>query len=76
MFPSFHAASLILKEGGKMKSETNPKREMEINARLNEKTTYHFENRSFIVEPIFKDESPDTLGSVLLRLMKSESEKA
>ena len=24
---------------------------------------------------VFKEESPDTLGSVLLRLMKSESEK-
>ena len=42
---------------------------------LNEKTTYHIGNRSFVVEPVFKKESPDTLGSVLLRLMKSESEK-
>ena len=42
---------------------------------LNEKTTYRFGNRSFVVESVFKEESPDTLGSVLLRLMKSESEK-
>lgn len=40
---------------------------------LNEKTTYRFGNRSFIVEPVFKEETQNTLGSVLLRLMKSES---
>ena len=42
---------------------------------LDAKTTYHIGNRSFVVEPVFKEESPDTLGSVLLRLMKSENEK-
>ena len=42
---------------------------------LDTKTTYHIGNRSFVVEPVFKEESPDTLSSVLLRLMKSESEK-
>ena len=42
---------------------------------LKEKTTYHFGNRSFVVESVFKEESPDTLGSVLLRLMKAEHEK-
>ena len=42
---------------------------------LDAKTTYHIGNRSFVVEPVFKEESPDPLGSVLLRLMKSESEK-
>ena len=42
---------------------------------LNEKTTYRFGNRSFVVESVFKEESPDTLGSVLLRLMKAEHEK-
>lgn len=40
---------------------------------LNEKTTYRFGNRSFIVEPVFKEEAQNTLGYVLLRLMKSES---
>lgn len=40
---------------------------------LNEKTTYRFGNRSFIVEPVFKEETQSTLGCVLLRLMKSES---
>ena len=38
-------------------------------------STYRIGNRSFIVEPVFKEESPQTLGEVLLRLMKSESEK-
>ena len=40
---------------------------------LNEKTTYRFGNRSCIVEPVFKEETQNTLGCVLLRLMKSES---
>ena len=43
---------------------------------LEEESTYRIDNRSFIVEPVFKQESPDTLGSVLLRLMKAESEKS
>ena len=37
--------------------------------------TYRFGNRAFVVESVFKEESPDTLGSVLLRLMKTEHEK-
>ena len=41
---------------------------------LDEKTTYRFGNRSFVVEPVFRQDGPDTLGSILLRLMKSESE--
>ena len=55
------------KNPGKInRSEKNP---------LDAKMTYHIGNRSFVVEPVFKKESPDTLSSVLLRLMKSESEK-
>lgn len=42
---------------------------------LDETTTYRIGDRSFVVEPVFKKESPETLGSVLLRLMKSEREK-
>ncbi len=42
---------------------------------LNEKTTYRYDNRSFVVEPVFKEEGPETLGDVLLRLMKADSEK-
>lgn len=42
---------------------------------LDEKTTYRFGNRSFVVEPVFKEQSPDTVGTVLLRLMQADSEK-
>ena len=42
---------------------------------MKEQTTYRFGNRSFVVESVFKEEGPDTLGSVLLRLMKAENEK-
>ncbi len=45
------------------------------NKSLDEKTTYRIGNRSFVVEPVFRQDGPDTLGSVLLHLMKSESEK-
>ena len=38
-------------------------------------STYRIGNRTFIVKPVFKEESFQTLGEVLLRLMKSESEK-
>lgn len=40
-----------------------------------EQMTYRFGNREFVVESVFKEGSPDTLGSVLLRLMKAEHEK-
>lgn len=40
-----------------------------------EQMTYRFGNRAFVVESVFKEGSPDTLGSVLLRLMKAEHEK-
>lgn len=36
---------------------------------LTEKTTYEFDKNSFIVEPVFKTEKSQTLGTVLLRLM-------
>ena len=39
-----------------------------------EQMTYRFGNRAFVVESVFKEKSPDTLGSVLLRLMKEEHE--
>ncbi len=45
------------------------------NPPLNEKMTYRIGNRSFVVEPVFKQEGPETLGDVLLRLMKADSEK-
>ena len=41
-----------------------------------EQITYCIGKRSFVVESVFKKESSDTLGSVLLRLMKAEAEKS
>lgn len=53
--------------------KTNP--EKTKNPEMLTDSTYRIGNRSFIVEPVFKEESSQTLGEVLLRLMKSESEK-
>ena len=36
---------------------------------VDETTTYTIDNMSFVVQPVFKEKSNDTLGSVLLRLM-------
>lgn len=36
--------------------------------------TYTFDNRAFIVQPIFKDNAANTLRDVLLRLMRAEFE--
>ncbi|MFQ7291073.1 MAG: hypothetical protein ACLRQ0_02335 [Monoglobales bacterium] len=35
-------------------------------------TTYDFDKNSFVVEPVFKEQAKDTLGTVLVRLMQSE----
>jgi len=43
------------------------------NTQLKEKTTYHIGNRSFVVESVFKENSQNTLSTILLRLMKNES---
>ncbi len=34
---------------------------------------YEFEKNKFIVEPVFKEKSNDTLGTVLLRLINNSS---
>lgn len=74
MFPSFHAASPFTRREGMVNTPTgNAGKE---NLRSAEKTTYRIGDRSFVVESIFKKESRDTLGSVLLRLMKAEAEKS
>lgn len=36
---------------------------------LADETTYNFDKNCFIVEPVFKKETSETLGTVLLRLM-------
>lgn len=35
-------------------------------------TTYDFDKNLFVVEPVFKEQAKDTLGTVLVRLMQSE----
>ena len=42
---------------------------------MEEATTYRIEDRSFIVQSVFKNENASTLGEILLRLMKAEREK-
>lgn len=41
---------------------------------LEERTTYHIEGRSFVVQPVFKKENANTLGAILLRLMQADCE--
>ena len=43
---------------------------------LSEETmTYHIKGRTFIVQPVFKKESTNTLGAILLRLMLADQKK-
>ena len=41
---------------------------------LEERTTYHIEGRSFVVQPVFKKENANTLGAILLRLIQADCE--
>ncbi len=41
------------------------------NDNLSKPTEYEFEKNKFIVEPVFKEKSNDTLGTVLLRLINN-----
>ena len=43
---------------------------------LDQETTYHVNGRSFIVQPVFKDDNANSLGEVLLRIMQSDCEKS
>lgn len=42
---------------------------------LEETTTYHIDGRSFVVKPVFKDDSTNTFGTILLRLMQADCER-
>ena len=42
---------------------------------LEETTTYHIDGRSFVVKPVFKDDSTNTFGTILLRLMRADCER-
>ena len=39
------------------------------NAELEQSKQYDFDKNTFVVKPVFKENSTDTLGTVLLRLM-------
>lgn len=43
---------------------------------LDQQTTYHFDGRSFVVQPVFKEENANTLGAVLLRIMQADCENS
>ena len=72
------SASFVLiflaKGGHSMQEKSAAGKTGTLQKTLEEKATYRFGNRSFVVEPVFRQDGPDTLGSILLRLMKSESE--
>ena len=46
------------------------------NCPLDQTTTYHINGRSFVVQPVFKQENANSLGTVLLRLMQADCEKS
>ena len=39
---------------------------------LERKTTYQVNGKSFIVTPVFRQEGTETLGSVLVKLMRTD----
>lgn len=56
-----------------MDSKTNNiKEEEKNNAEFAKPTTYDFDKNSFVVEPVFKEQAKETLGTVLIRLIKSD----
>ena len=55
-----------LPKGKKNKASENP---------LEETTTYHIDGRSVVVKPVFKDDSANTFGAILLRLMQADCER-
>mgnify|MGYP004469369411 FL=1 len=61
-----------------MKNNTLPEKtsKQAKNSPLDQQTTYQINGRSFIVQPVFKENGTNTLGSVLLRLMQADCEKS
>jgi len=43
---------------------------------LEDTRTYTIQGKTFIVEPVFKKDAKETVGTILLRLIQSDSEKA
>ena len=46
------------------------------NCPLDQTTSYHINGRSFVVQPVFKQENAKSLGTILLRLMQADCEKS
>ena len=43
--------------------------------RLDKTSTYKVDGKTFIVEPVFQKDGHDTLGSILIRLMRADAER-
>jgi hypothetical protein len=43
--------------------------------RLDKTSTYKVDGKNFIVEPVFQKDGHDTLGSILIRLMRADAER-
>lgn len=43
--------------------------------RLDKTSTYRVDGKTFIVEPVFQTEGHDTLGSILIRLMRADADR-
>jgi hypothetical protein len=43
-----------------------------VSDELNKCRVYDFDKNSFVVYPVFDEKSNDTLGTILLRLMRSD----
>lgn len=46
-----------------------------LNQQLCRSSTYNVDGKRFIVTPVFRQNSKETLGSVLLKLMRTEAIK-
>ncbi len=47
-----------------------------VQKNLSHPATYQVDGRTFIVEPVFQTSGQETIGTVLLKLMKSEISEA
>ncbi len=54
-------------------NKSDSKKPTKDNEVLNTPKEYEFDKNKFIVEPVFKEKSNDTLGTVLLRLINNNS---
>jgi hypothetical protein len=64
----------LVETTGNSKTKTNPG--AENGKQPAAPVTYTFDNRAFIVRPVFKDKPAGTLSDVLLRLMRADFEES